>query len=118
MSDLAIIDHGDNRSSRYLRQHRLRIALVIAAVEGVLVLAGVIPWWLVVLLAVGAVAAYVWIRDDTSRPELRQAAWVAAFSQLVLVLLPVAAAILTALAVVVLVLIAVGALVALLLERH
>ena len=40
---------------RRLRQRRYRIAFAIAALEGILVLAGAIPWWLVVLLALAAV---------------------------------------------------------------
>ena len=118
MSNFAVIEHDDTRNSRYLRHNRLRIALVLTAVEGILVLAGVIPWWFVVLLAAAGVALYVWARREGGRPELREAAWIAAVSQLVLVLVPVAAAIVTALAIVVIVIVAIGALVALLLERR
>lgn len=114
---LAIVEHGDTSRMRYLRRNRLRIALITAAIEGVLVFAGVIPWWLVLLLTGAAVALYLWVRSD-SFPAGRQLAWIAAVSQLIVVLVPVAAAILTALAIGFLVLLAVVALAVLLRDRR
>jgi hypothetical protein len=56
----ATIEHRSSRFGRRLRENRLRIALLVALVEGILVLVGSIDWWIVVLLAIIAVAAYVW----------------------------------------------------------
>ena len=53
------IEHGGNRFGRALRENRLKIALIVALVEGILVLVGKIDWWVVGLLAVVAVAVYV-----------------------------------------------------------
>jgi hypothetical protein len=113
---LVIVEHGDTPQSRRLRRLRLRIALVIAAVEGILVLAGEIPWWVVMLAAAAALLARIALRS-TDIQVVRQLTWIAAVSQLTVVLVPVAAAVLTALAVVVLVVIAIVALAALLRDR-
>ena len=116
LSDL-VIEYGESPRARRLRRNRMRAALAVAAVEGILVVAGVIPWWAVVLLAVGAVALYVAIRSQ-GQGVLVQLAWIAAFSQAALVLVPVAAAGLTAVAVGVVVLFAVVALLALARDRR
>jgi hypothetical protein len=113
-----VVEHGESRFGRRLRTTRYRVALAVAALEGILVLAGAIPWWLVVAAAVGAVAAYVaWGREHAS-PDVRIVTWTAAVSQLVVVLVPVFAAALVALAVVVVVVLAALFLAALLLDRR
>ena len=101
-----------------MRATRYKVALAIAAVEGILVLADVIPWWLVVALAVAAVAGYVgWGREHSS-PDVRVVTWTAAVSQLLVVLVPVLAAALFLIAVLVIVLLAGLFLAALLLDRR
>ena len=112
------IEHGSTRLGRRLRDNRLRVALMIALVEGVLVLVGSIDWWVVVLLAVAAVALYVMRGRSARREEARELSWVFAVSQVAVVLVPVLALVLTAFAVVALVLIAVVALVVLLRDRR
>ena len=116
-NSLTIIEHGETRSMRFLRRQRLQIALVVAAIEGILVLAGSIPWWAVVVAAAAALGLHAWTRA-TRVQSVRQLTWIAAVSQLVVVLVPIAAAILTALAIVLLALIAVVALGALLRDRR
>ncbi len=118
MTDLpTIIEHGETRQLRLLRRRRLQIAVVVAAIEGILVLAGSIPWWAVVLAAAAALGLHVWLRHAHGQ-TVRQLTWIAAVSQLVVVLVPVAAAILTALAIVLLVLFVALALGALLRDRR
>lgn len=113
-----MIEHRESGLARRLRQNRYRAALAVAAIEGILVLAGAIPWWLVVLVALGAVAGYVtWGREHESA-DVRVVTWTAAVSQLLVVLVPVLAGALVVLAAVVVVLLAVLALVALLLDRR
>jgi hypothetical protein len=56
MGDQYLLEHRERRLTRRVRQNRFRVALAIAAAEGILVIAGVMPWWLVVLLALAAVA--------------------------------------------------------------
>jgi hypothetical protein len=116
LSDL-VVEHRESRHARRLRVNRLRIALVLAAVEGIFVLAGAIPWWVVVLVAVGAVALYLYVRNE-GRGEVVQAAWILAFANVALLLVPVAAAVVTALAIVIVVVFAVVALIALARDRR
>lgn len=112
------IEHGSNSIGRRLRDSRFRIAVVVALVEGILVLLGSIEWWVVLLLAVGAVALYVTRGRTAKREAVREASWIFAVSQVAVVLVPALALVLTALAVVLLVIVAVVALVVLLLDRR
>ena len=114
---LTVIEHGETRPTRFLRQQRLQIALVLAAIEGILVLAGSISWWAVIVAAAAALGLHALLRA-TSVQSVRQLTWIAAVSQLVVVLVPIAAAILTTLAILLLALIAVVALGALLRDRR
>ena len=111
-----MIEHGETERSRRLRRNRLRIALAVAALEGIIVLAGGIPWWVVVLLAVAAVAVYLRVRRHGSS-ELVQLSWIAAFSQSALVLVPVVAVFVVAVAIFVVVAFAIVVLVALARDR-
>jgi hypothetical protein len=116
-SDL-LIEHGETRVARRLRANRYKVALAIAAFEGILVLAGAIPWWIVVLLALVSLAGYLaWGREHASA-DVRVVTWTAAVSQLVVVLVPVVAGLAVVLAAVVVVLLAAVALAALLLDRR
>jgi hypothetical protein len=112
------IEHGSNRFGRALRENRIKLAFVLALVEGVLVLVGQIPWWVVVLLAIGAVALYVGRGRKARREEIRETTWILAVSQLAVVLVPPLAIVLTAFAVVALVVFAIIALVILLRDRR
>jgi amino acid transporter len=112
------IEHGSNRLGRALRENRLKIALILALVEGILVLVGSIDWWVVVLLAVGAVALYMTRGRLARREELREGSWILAVSQVAVVLVPALALVVTALAVIALVVLALVALVVLLYDRR
>jgi hypothetical protein len=118
MSWPAVIEHKETPRAASLRRNRLRVALGIAALEGIAVIAGAIPWWLVVLLAVGAVGVYLLVGRDDERGEIRQLSWIAAVSQLVVVLVPIAIVVATFVAIALVVLVAVGLLVALLTDRR
>ena len=114
----ATIEHRSTRLGRRLRDSRLRIALLVALVEGILVLLGEIPWWSVVLIAILAVVLYVGAGRTSGREEVRELSWIFAVSQVAVVLVPALALVLTAFAVVALVVIAVVALVVLLRDRR
>ena len=73
-------------------------------------LLGAVPWWAVLLLAAAAFGVYVLFGREHRNPLVREASWIAAVSQLVVVLVPVLAVVLTTLAVVALVIVAVGVL--------
>ncbi len=117
MADL-VLEHQDNPLSRKLRQRRLAVAVGVAAAEAVLVLAGVIPWWIVIVLATAAVAAYVWFGRRHPSPTVRIVTWLVAASQLIVVLVPVAIVVAGLLAVVAVVALAAVALTVLLLDRR
>jgi hypothetical protein len=112
------IEHGSTRMGRRLRENRLKIALVVALVEGLLVLFDAIDWWVVLLLAIGAVALYAWRGRSAGRQELRETSWILAVSQVAVVLVPALVLVATALAVFALVVLAVVALVVLLRDRR
>jgi hypothetical protein len=118
VSQLVVIEHGESHHARRLRRNRAKIALAVAALEGILVLAGAIPWWVVVLLALAGLALWAALGREHANPFVRDLTWVLAASQLLVVLVPIATAIVLALAVVVLVLFVVAALVALFLDRR
>ncbi len=76
------------------------------------------PWWLVVLLALGAVAAYAAWGREHANADVRVLTWTAAVSQLLVVLVPVLAGALVVLAAVAVVLLAAVVLAAILLDRR
>ncbi len=117
MSNL-VVEHGESSFSRRIRRRRFAVAGVVAGLEAVLILANALPWWAPVLAAGGSVALYVgWARDH-SAPIVRSVAWIAAASQLVVVLIPVAIVLVGFLALVGIVVLAGIALTALLLDRR
>jgi len=86
-SSSTVLDHPGSKPSK-LRANRLKITLWIAAIEGVLVLVGVIPHLAVYLLAIVAIAFFaVWGRKFTS-PTAKNLTWIFASSQLLAVLVP------------------------------
>jgi hypothetical protein len=117
MTDL-VVEHRESRFSRRLRRRRVQIAIGIAAIEAVLVLASVIPWWLAVVAAVASVGLYVGFGREHVAPGVRSITWVAAVSQLIVVLVPVGFVLVGLLALVGLVVVAAVALAVLLLDRR
>ena len=113
-----IVEHRESPLSRRLRRRRLQIAFGIAAVEAILVVIGVLPWWLVVAAAAGSVALYVWVGREHSSPGIRAGTWLAAVSQLMVVLVPLALLFVGVLAIVLVAVLAAVALAALLLDRR
>jgi hypothetical protein len=98
------IEHGTSRTGRWLRARRLKLALGLAVVEGVLVALGTIPVSVALLLAAAVIAAHVWVGRSLRSHALRQASWTLALSQAIVAFVP-----LLVLAVGVLAVIAVGA---------
>ena len=118
MSEYPTIEHREGRFGPVLRQRRVHVILWIVLIEGILVLVGAVPWWTVLLFAAAAFGAYVLFGRESRNPVVREVSWIAAVSQLVVVLVPVLAFVLTALAIVLLVLVALGVLALLLLDRR
>lgn len=116
--ELPAIEHGTSRASRWLRERRLRLAFWIAVVEGLLIVFDVIGGWLALLVGAIVVLFYVLVGRGVRSASIRQASWIAAASQVLVALIPVAAFVLTTLAIVVLAIIALLALVLLLADRR
>jgi hypothetical protein len=111
------IEHGSSRPSRWLRSRRIRITLWVAAVEGLLYLVHVLHWWEAVVLAAIAAAVW-WLGGRTSRSDIvRQGTWIFAASQLLVLCVPIALAILKALAIGVVAILAIVGLVLLFTRR-
>jgi hypothetical protein len=83
VSDTHAIEHGTSRTGRWLRARRVRIALIIAAVEAILVaIFHDVSQWTVVALAIVATVVY-WYAGRNSRSDtFRQSSWILAASQL------------------------------------
>ena len=77
MGDPFLLEHREHRLARRVRQNRFRIAVAIAAIEGILAVAGVMPWWLVILLAIAAVAVYAGWGREHGNADVRVLTWTA-----------------------------------------
>src|SRR5262249_14591557 len=102
---------------RWLRERRVRIVLIIAAVEGLLYLFGVLHWWAAVLLAVIALSFWWFVTRRSRSHTLRQVGWIFAASQLLVLCVPLAVGILKAVAIAVIIIFAIIALIVLFTER-
>jgi hypothetical protein len=107
-----MIEAGSTRIGRWLRERRLRLALWIAVIEGLIVaLTSDISRWTVLVIAVIVLAFYV-LAGRTMRWDVgRQLSWIAAASQSLAILVVISAFILGLVAIVVVALFAVVALV-------
>jgi hypothetical protein len=110
MYDAPAIEHGSSSGGRWLRERRLRITLWIAAVEGLLYLFHALHWWAAVGLAIVAVGLW-WFAGRTSRSDtFRQLSWIFGASQLLVLCVPIALALVKAVAIAVIAILAVVAL--------
>ena len=83
-----VLEHRTSRSGRWLREYRLRIALGIAILEGAAIAFDAVAVWLALVLAIGIVAFYFAAGRNFVSDTLRQASWTAAFSQVLVMLVP------------------------------
>jgi hypothetical protein len=111
-----VIEHRQSASGLWLRERRLRLALLIAFVESLLVLFSDHGWRYVLIAVVLAVAAH-WFVGRHRTGVAYEITWIAAVSQLLAVLVPVLWELVKVVALVVLVGLAVFLLAALLLDR-
>jgi hypothetical protein len=113
-----VLEHRSSAGGRWLRAYRLRIAVGIAVVEGLLVVLDVIDWWLALLIAAGAIAFYLLIGRAVRSYTVRQASWIAAASQALVVLVPVLVGVISWLAIVAVAILAAVALILLFSDRR
>jgi len=95
----------------------MRLSLGVALVEGVLVVANQIPQWAVFVVAIVAVGYWVMWGRNAGSPMVRQASWIFAASQALVLLVPILFAFVKSLAYVALAILAIVALVFLFTER-
>jgi hypothetical protein len=112
------IEHGSTRAGRWLRMRRLRLALWIALIEGLLVIFHVIPKWPALLVAALVLAFYLFLGRNLRSDVARHASWVAAASQAFVAMIPVLLAFLGFAAIVAIAVLAGIALIALLGDRR
>ena len=113
-----VIEHGTTRPGRWLRGRRLRITLWTAAIEGLLVIVHVLHLWEIILLAAIAVGLWAFAGRRNRADVIRQASWIFAASQVLVLLVPLALTVAMTIAIVVFVLLAVAALIFLFTERR
>jgi hypothetical protein len=111
------IEHGSSRGGRWLHGRRLRIALTIAAVEGLLYLVHALSWWFVVLLAAVGILLWAYAGRASRSNIVRQVTWIFALSQVLVLLVPLAFWFLKAIAIGVVAVLAIAALIVLLRKR-
>jgi hypothetical protein len=107
-----------SKQGGYFSDRRIRIALWIAAIEGLLVIVNVVPEWAVFVVAVLAVGFWVVLGRTYRSQAIRQASWVLAVSQVLVVLVPLMFIFFKTVAYVVVAILAVAALFYLFGDRH
>jgi hypothetical protein len=94
------IEHRSSRAGRWLRVRRLKLALWLAVVEGLLLVTGVLGFTPALVAAAVLVAFHLAAGRRLAWDAARQASWIAATSQVLVALLPALLLALGALAVV------------------
>ena len=83
-----IVEHGAGRLGLWLQERRVRIALWIAVIEGLLVAVHVINRWVAIVIAAAAVLLYFFAGRESRSFAARQVSWIMATSQAAVVLIP------------------------------
>jgi hypothetical protein len=115
----AFLDDRSTRLGRWLGERRLRVALWIAALEGIVVaVSPSVSRWTVIALAAVTLGLYVVAFREVKADAVRHIAWIAAASQLLALLVVVLAFIFTWLAILAIVAFAALALIYLIADRR
>ena len=86
------IEAHSSRASRWLRERRLRLALWIAVIEGIVVaIRGDLSRWTVVVIAALVLLVYMSLRDRITWDAARQVIWIVAASQVMALLVVILA---------------------------
>jgi hypothetical protein len=113
------IEGGSSRAGRWLRERRLKLALYIAVLEGIVVaVRGDVSRWTVVGLAALVLIIYMLLRDRLRWDAGREVIWIVATSQAMALLVVILAFVIGALSLVLVGILAVIALVYLLSDRR
>ena len=107
-----MIEAHSSRASRWLRERRLRLALWIAVLEGIVVaIRGDLSRWTVLVIAALVLLLYMSLRDRITWDAGRQVLWIVASSQVMALLVVILAFVVGVIALVLVGLFAVVALV-------
>jgi len=99
-----MIEAGSTRTGRWLRERRVRIALWVAVVEGLIAaFSHDIGRWTILIMAVIVLAFYIVAGRQMKWDVARQLSWIAAASQVLAILVVIFAFILKLVAIVVIV---------------
>jgi hypothetical protein len=97
VATLPVIEHGEGRTGRWLRENRLRLAFLVALVETALVVTSVIGWYVAVGVAAVVFVFHFLVGRRSRYASVRQISWAAAVSQTLPVVVPFAALVVSAL---------------------
>ena len=114
----SVVEHGSSSGGRWLRARRLKIALWIAVVEGLLVAVHVISWWIALPIAAALILFYLFVGRETRSDLVRQTSWIAAASQALMALVPILVIVIGTLTLIIVGVLAVVALVVLFADRR
>jgi hypothetical protein len=114
----AVIEHGSSRPGRWLRERRLRIALWVAVIEGIFIVFHQIPVAVAIVVGIAVVVLYFTQGDRLSSATAGQVAWIAAVSQVLVMLVPIFLIVLWSIALLIVAILAVVALMLLFSRRR
>lgn len=118
MIDHPVIEHGSTRTDRWLQRNRLRLAVWIAVVEGLLLILGFVNRWATLFVAVLVVVAYFVVGSRLRPGAARDVAWTAAVSQALVALIPILLIVVSTMALVAVAILGVVALIVLFGDRR
>ena len=94
MATYTVVEHRERRTSRWLHENRLRVAVLVALFETLLVVASLVQWKWVVVGAALVFTFHFFVGRRARWDSVRQLSWAAAVSQTLPVLLPLVAVVL------------------------
>lgn len=118
MTAYPIVEPRHSRLGRWFRARRLRLALLLGALETLVIVFTDATWRWAVLVAALIFAIYWFVGRKTRHDSIHQVSWTAAASQIMPVLVPVVAVLVGTLVIVALVFLAVVMLALLYLDRR
>lgn len=118
MATSSVLEHRESRLGRWFRARRLRLALLIGAVETLVIGVTDATWRWALVIAAAVFLFYWFVGRKTKYDSVHQISWTAAASQLMPVLVPVIAAIVGFFVIVAVVILAVAMIALLYLDRR
>jgi hypothetical protein len=113
-----VLEHRTSKPGRWLRENRLRIALILAMVEGAAVAFDALSAWLAIAIALAVLAFYFFVGRRLTSNTLREATWTVALSQVLVMLVPLLLFVVGTLVILAVGIVAVVALIALFADRR